>query len=294
MAREAIGGLYTMPHRWRDRDGDDDARELGERLQLVRVPEIRGQSDDPASCPDVLRLHSTVANSEGSPVPDMRILVVEDEPKTAGFLSKGLRENGFVVDIASRGEDALHLAATVAFDLIILDVMLPTLDGWSVLSAIRQDGRQTPVLFLTARDAVEDRVHGLELGADDYLVKPFAFSEVLARLRSILRRGPNRQPDTLRVADLEVDIIRHRASRAGRRLNLTPKEFSLLSLLARRTGEVLSRTLIAEQVWDVNFESDTNVVDVHVRRLRSKVDDRFAKPLIHTVRGVGYVLEDRQ
>ena len=224
----------------------------------------------------------------------MRILVVEDEPKTAGFLSKGLRENGFVVDIASRGEDALHLSRTAAFDLIVLDVMLPTLDGWSVLSAIRQDGRQTPVLFLTARDAVEDRVHGLELGADDYLVKPFAFSELLARVRSILRRGPNRQPETVRVADLELDIVRHRASRAGRRLNLTPKEFSLLSLLARRTGEVLSRTLIAEQVWDVNFESDTNVVDVHVRRLRSKVDDRFDKPLIHTVRGVGYVLEDRQ
>jgi two-component system, OmpR family, copper resistance phosphate regulon response regulator CusR len=188
----------------------------------------------------------------------------------------------------------LHLSRTVAFYLIILDVMLPTLDGWSVLAAIRQNGQQTPVLFLTARDAVEDRVHGLELGADDYLVKPFAFSELLARVRSILRRGPNRQPDTVRVADLELDIVRHRASRAGRRLELTPKEFSLLSLLARRTGEVLSRTLIAEQVWDVNFESDTNVVDVHVRRLRSKVDDRFDKPLIHTVRGVGYVLEERQ
>ena len=223
----------------------------------------------------------------------MRILVVEDEPKTAAFLSKGLRENAFVVDVAKRGDDALDLSRAVAFDLIILDVMLPALDGWSVLSALRQDGRQTPVLFLTARDAVEDRVHGLELGADDYLVKPFAFSELLARVRSILRRGPNRQSDTVRVADLELDIVRHRATRGGRRLDLTPKEFSLLSLLARRTGEVLSRTLIAEQVWDVNFESDTNVVDVHVRRLRSKVDVPFDRQLIYTVRGVGYVLEDR-
>jgi two-component system copper resistance phosphate regulon response regulator CusR len=223
----------------------------------------------------------------------MRALVVEDEAKTASFLKKGLEENGFVVDVSSAGDDGLHLARTVAYDVVILDVMLPGLDGWAVVTAIRQEGRQTPVLLLTARDAVEDRVKGLELGADDYLVKPFAFSELLARIRSLLRRSTSRQPDTLQVADLEIDVVRHRASRAGQRLDLTPKEFALLSLLARRAGEVLSRTLIAEQVWDVNFESDTNVVDVHVRRLRSKVDDPFARKLIHTVRGVGYVLEER-
>jgi two-component system, OmpR family, copper resistance phosphate regulon response regulator CusR len=223
----------------------------------------------------------------------MRILIVEDEPKIAAFLRKGLGENGFVVDVAGEGEDGLHLARTGTYDLVVLDVMLPGRDGWSVLTALRQEGRQTPVLYLTARDAVSDRVKGLELGADDYLVKPFAFSELLARIRSILRRGPARQPDTIRVADLEVDPIRFRASRGGQRLDLTPKEFALLTLLTRRAGDVLSRTHIAEQVWDMNFDSDTNVVDVHIRHLRAKLDDPFERKLIHTVRGVGYVLEER-
>ncbi|MBI3664663.1 MAG: heavy metal response regulator transcription factor [Acidobacteria bacterium] len=223
----------------------------------------------------------------------MKILIIEDETKAASYLRQGLSEEGFVVDIAENGEDGLHLARTSDYDLIILDVMLPRRDGWSVISELRRTGRQMPVLFLTARDGVQDRVKGLELGADDYLVKPFAFSELLARVRSILRRGPTRQPETLRIADLELDLLRHRAARSGRRLDLTPKEFLLLSLLTRRAGEVLSRTLIAEQVWDMNFDSDTNVVDVHMRRLRSKVDDPFDQKLIHTVRGVGYVLESR-
>lgn len=221
----------------------------------------------------------------------MKILVVEDEVKAASYLRNGLVENGFIVDVSGQGDDGLHAALTGSYDLVILDVLLPRRDGWSVLSQLRAAGRSTPVLFLTARDAVQDRVKGLELGADDYLVKPFAFSELLARVRAVLRRGPARQPDVLRVADLELDITRHQAVRGGRRLDLTPKEFLLLSLFARRAGEVLSRTLIAEQVWDMNFDPGTNVVDVHVRRLRSKVDDPFEHKLIRTVRGMGYVLE---
>src|SRR5207253_6659415 len=223
----------------------------------------------------------------------MRILVIEDEKKTAAFLSKGLREAGFAVDLARDGESGLEQARAAKFDLLIVDIMMPHKDGWEVVTELRHEGVRTPILFLTARDSVRDRVKGLELGADDYLVKPFAFSELLARVRSVLRRGPTRQLGPLRLADLEIDLTAHRVSRGGKRLDLTPKEFALLSLLARRAGEVLSRTLIAEQIWDMNFDSDSNVVDVHVRRLRMKVDDPFENKLIHTVRGVGYVLEER-
>lgn len=220
----------------------------------------------------------------------MKILVVEDETKTAGFLKKGLREAGFVVDVASNGEEAIHLARELSFDLMVLDVMIPKVSGWEVLETLRREGIQTPILLLTAKDALADKVKGFEMGADDYLVKPFAFSELLARIRSLLKRSPIRHEEVLRVADLEIDLARHRATRAGQRVDLTAKEFVLLALLARRAGEVLSRTMIAEAVWDMNFDSDTNVVDVNVRRLRGKVDDPFPRKLIKTVRGVGYVL----
>jgi two-component system, OmpR family, copper resistance phosphate regulon response regulator CusR len=221
----------------------------------------------------------------------MKILIVEDEAKTGDYLRQGLSEAGFVTDLARDGNDGLHLALSEAYDLVILDVMLPGLDGRAVLQAIRRAGKEIPVLFLTARDSVEDRVAGLEMGADDYLVKPFAFSELLARVRTLLRRGKTQVPDTLRAGDLELDLLKRRVHRGGRRIDLTAKEFALLELLLRRQGEVLPRSLIASQVWDMNFDSDTNVVDVAVRRLRAKVDDDFEPKLIQTVRGMGYVLD---
>jgi two-component system copper resistance phosphate regulon response regulator CusR len=224
----------------------------------------------------------------------MRVLLVEDEPKTAAFVRRGLEENGFTVVVASRGDEGLSLARTESFGAIILDISLPVLDGFSILAALRESGSGIPVLCLTARDMVSDRVKGLELGADDYLVKPFSFSELLARLRTILRRGTQPSERVVRVADLEIDLPRVRAMRGGLRLELTAKEFNLLALLVRRQGEVLSRTVIAEEVWDVNFASDTNVVEVAIRRLRKKMDDPFPQKLIHTVRGVGYVFELRR
>jgi len=222
----------------------------------------------------------------------MHILIVEDERKTREYLQKGLGESGYVVDTAADGVDGLHLALTGDYDLVILDVMLPGADGRQVLRALRRE-KPTPVMFLTARDELEDRVGGLELGADDYLVKPFAFAELLARVRTVLRRGAPREPEVLRIGDLEVDVIRRRARRGEDRISLTNQEFALLSLLARRAGEVLSRSFITSQVWDINFDTDTNVVEVAVRRLRAKLDDPYPRKLVHTVRGMGYVLEDR-
>ena len=220
----------------------------------------------------------------------MKILIVEDEPKTGEYLRQGLTEAGYTTDWVQDGLAGHHQALSEDYDLVILDVMLPELNGWQVLAGIRRAGKTMPVLFLTARDQVEDRVKGLELGADDYLVKPFAFAELLARVRILLRRGRHREPDFLCVADLELDLLRRRATRSGRRIDLTAKEFALLELLMRRQGEILPRSLIASQVWDMNFDSDTNVVEVAIKRLRSKVD--FDEPkLIHTVRGMGYVLE---
>jgi two-component system copper resistance phosphate regulon response regulator CusR len=222
----------------------------------------------------------------------MRILIVEDEPKIAAYVRKGLMEQGYAVDVADNGIDGLHLATTTNYDLILLDVMLPGIDGWSVLQGVRRQ-HPTPVLFLSALDQVDDRVKGLKLGADDYLVKPFAFSELLARVQNILRRGPVQREQAMRIADLEVDPVRHRVTRAGDRIDLTVKEYALLDYFMRHTGEMCSRTLIAENVWDMNFDSDTNVVDVAVRRLRAKLDDPYDVKLIHTIRGVGYVFDVR-
>lgn len=227
----------------------------------------------------------------GWEVTPMRLLIVEDEIKTGNYLRQGLTEAGFTVALARNGLDGLHLAMTEDFDLIVLDVMLPDVDGWRIVQSLREADSMTPVLFLTARDSVNDRVKGLELGGDDYLVKPFAFAELLARVRNLLRRGAAQPaPDVLMVTDLVLDLRGRVATRAGQRINLTQREFSLLELFARREGEVLTRSLIASQVWDMNFDSDTNVIDVAIRRLRAKIDDDFEPKLIHTVRGMGYKL----
>jgi two-component system copper resistance phosphate regulon response regulator CusR len=221
----------------------------------------------------------------------MHVLIVEDEQKIAAFIRRGLMEHGFVVDVASDGEQGLEYALGRKMDLIILDVLLPKRDGWSLVTELRKAGVHTPVLFLTARDSVPDRVKGFDLGADDYLTKPFHFSELLARSRSLLRRAPERREETITVGDLEIDQRKHKVTRAGNALNLTPKEFSLLHFLASSAGDIVSRTEIVEQVWDINFDTGTNVVDVMMRRLRAKVDDPFEKKLIQTIRGVGYVLK---
>jgi len=223
----------------------------------------------------------------------MTILVIEDEPKTGDYLQRGLAESGFAVRLARNGRDGLAIAREEEIELVVLDVMLPRMDGWQVLEALRAspDTEQIPVLFLTARDEVEDRVRGLELGADDYLVKPFAFVELVARIRTLLRRGPVREEELIRIADLEIDVLRRRVRRGAETIALTAQEFALLHLLARRQGQVLSRALIASQVWDMNFDSDTNVIDAAVRRLRRKIDDPFEQKLIHTRRGMGYVCE---
>lgn len=217
----------------------------------------------------------------------MRILLVEDETQTAQYLRKGLLENGFAVDVAQPNAERFDPSNRALYDLLVCDVV----PGWPRLSELRRAGQKAPVLFLANRDSLPCRTDGATL--DNYLVKPFAFSDFLARVHGLLSWGPDRNPMMLLLADLELDLIRHRAERANRRLDLTPKEFLLLSLLMRRTGEVLSRTFIADQIWEINFESNTNFVDVHIRRLRSKVDDPFPRKLIHTVRGAGYVLEER-
>jgi two-component system copper resistance phosphate regulon response regulator CusR len=220
----------------------------------------------------------------------MRLLVIEDEKKTGEYLKKGLEESGFTVDVVANGVDGLHQALEEDYDLVVLDVMLPGMDGWEVLRRLRMK-KELPVLLLTAIDELEERVRGLELGGDDYLVKPFAFVELLARIRTLLRRGPPRDIEHMRIGDLEIDAVRRRVRRNGQRIDLTPREFSLLQLLARRSGEVLSRAQIASYVWDMNFDSDTNVVEVAIRRLRTKVDEGHDVKLIHTVRGMGYVLD---
>ncbi|SQI36170.1 Transcriptional regulatory protein CusR [Leminorella richardii] len=224
----------------------------------------------------------------------MKLLVIEDEAKTGEYLSKSLTESGFVVDLADNGMNGYHLAMTHDYDLVVLDIMLPDIDGWTIVKSLRAAGKGVPILLLTALGNVDHRVKGLELGADDYLVKPFAFAELLARVRTLLRRGATAIVEShFQVSDLIIDLIKRRVTRAGKRINLTSKEFSLLEFFVRHQGEALPRSLIASQVWDMNFDSDTNVIDVAIKRLRSKIDDDFEPKLIHTVRGVGYIFEEQ-
>ena len=222
----------------------------------------------------------------------MKILIIEDAEKTASFLKKGLTEKGYVVDVESNGQEGLILAQVNNYDLIILDVMLPQLDGWSILKELRASDNKTHIIMLTARDDIEDKVKGLNLGADDYLVKPFAFSELVARIQTVLRRKPTIQKDILAFADLEIDFNKKKVSREGKKIELTPKEFMLLSLLIRNHNVALSRSEISEKIWNINFDTDTNVVDVHIRRLRAKIDDGFSKKFIKTVRGIGYMFDE--
>jgi two-component system copper resistance phosphate regulon response regulator CusR len=223
----------------------------------------------------------------------MRILIIEDEVKSANYLSKGLRENNFIVDVANDGEDGLYKAITFSYDLVLLDIMLPKLNGWEITKTIREKNSEIRILLLTACDSLEDKIKGLNYGADDYLVKPFAFSELLARIRSLLRRGGNQQSEIITYSDIKINVLQFKVERASQRIDLTQKEFNLLNFFIQHSGQVLSRTLIAERVWDVNFDCDTNVVDVAIRRLRQKIDEPFPIKLIHTVRGVGYVFEER-
>jgi two-component system OmpR family response regulator len=222
----------------------------------------------------------------------MRVLVIEDEKKLADVLARGLREEGYAADIANRGEDALWMAESADYDAIVLDVMLPGLDGFATCARLRQSGVWTPVLFLTARDAVASRVKGLDSGGDDYLVKPFAFDELLARLRALTRRAPVERPATLAVGDLRLDPSEHRAWRADREITLSAKEFALLEVFMRRPGQVLSRLQLLNGAWDMAYENRSNIVDVYVRYLREKLDRPFGLTSIETVRGVGYRLRE--
>jgi two-component system, OmpR family, copper resistance phosphate regulon response regulator CusR len=223
----------------------------------------------------------------------MRILIIEDDLKTFGFLNKGFSECGVTAEVAQDGEEGLNLALTREYDIVILDVMLPKRDGWSVIQEIRRRKKTTPVIMLTSYDAIPDRIKGFELGADDYLTKPFAFSELLVRISAILRRGPALKEEVQRVADLEIDLIRGRVTRNGKSLDLTSKEYAILNLLVRNAGKYLTKTAIAENIWNLPYDADSNIVEVHINRLRAKVDGPFEKKLIHTLRGRGYILEDR-
>jgi heavy metal response regulator len=222
----------------------------------------------------------------------MRILVVEDQHKIAEFIRRGLKEEGYSVDVAYDGEQGYHLARINDYDLIILDLVLPKIDGLTLCRQLRQEQYTGPILILTVKDSVKDKVTGLDAGANDYLTKPFAFEELLARCRALLRTFGTPEPTKLKVADLEFDLLSRRVTRAGREINLTLKESSLLEYLMRNAGKVVTRTMIAEHVWDINFESFTNVIDVYINRLRQKIDRGFEHPLIHTVRGRGYMLKE--